>query len=411
MFFRNVKMALASLGATKVRSFLTMFGVIIGVSSVLIAVGVGVGIKNQVVDQIGQLGDDVITVIPGKSFVTNSEGDIVDFNSNALQGSSTITEKDVEDVKKIDGVLAVTPDNYVGGIATSVENPEYSRATIIATTPDVTKVLSKKIATGEFFNEDDNQKARRVVTIGNSVANDLFNQPDPIGRVLTIRGENFIVRGVLETATESPINVGFNSNYAIYMPLNTGKEISGGNLQINQMNIKIATGVKSADIANTVNSVMLANHKNQEDFTVIQQEDFLQATDKIFSLLTTFVASVAAISLFVGGVGIMNIMLVSVSERTREIGIRKAVGATNRQIITQFLVEAVVISIMGGIIGIILSFVTAYFIRIYSPIVPALSLSLVALAFGVSVAVGVIFGITPAIKAATKDPIKSLRRT
>lgn len=410
MFNAHLKMAFASLRSAKIRSFLTMFGVVIGVSSVLIAVSVGQGVKQQVLSQITQLGNDVVTVIPGKSFSTDSKGNITGFNASAIQGVSTLRNEDIEAIKKIDGITSVSPGVYISGVATTPERADYSGATIIATTPDIKDVLASKLEYGEFFTDTDAQK--KVVVLGSNVANDIFNQRDPIGRLVTIRGEDFVVRGVLALAPESPINVGFNFNDTIYMPMKTGEKLVGasGTPQINQITIKLANEKNATEISNAIKETLLKQHKGQEDFTVIQQEDFLQATGQVFGLLTAFVAAVAGISLFVGGVGIMNIMLVSVSERTREIGIRKAVGATNRQVVGQFLVEAVVLSVIGGIIGIAASFVAAYFIRLYTPIEPAISLPIIALAFGVSVMVGVVFGIAPAIKAATKDPIQALRQ-
>lgn len=408
MFKAHIKMALASIGAAKTRSFLTMLGVVIGVSSVLIAVSIGQGVKNQVISQINQLGQDVITVIPGKSFITDKNGTITGFNATANQGVSTLSDNDIEAIKKLEGVAVVSPSIYIAGVASSPERQNYANASIVATSPDIRQILAEKLEYGEFFGESDAQK--KVAVIGSNVANDLFNQRDPIGRVMTIRGEEFIVRGVLAEAPESPLTIGFNYNNAIYLPLESGKRLAGGSTQINQITVKVANEKNAVAISNKIKETLLTQHKNQEDFTVVQQEDFLQATDQIFGLLTAFVAAVAGISLFVGGVGIMNIMLVSVSERTREIGIRKAVGATNRQVVGQFLIEAIVLSVIGGIVGIVLSFIAAYFIRLYTPIEPAISLPIIAVAFGVSVAVGIIFGIAPAIKAATKDPIQALHQ-
>jgi ABC-type antimicrobial peptide transport system permease subunit len=385
-----------------------MFGVVIGVSSVLIAVSVGQGVKQQVLEQINQLGNDVITIIPGKSFTTDDNGRITGFNTAATQGVSTLTNEDIAAIKNISGIALVSPSVYISGVASTIEQPNYSGATIIATTADIKSVLASKLEFGEFFTDKD--AGRKVVVVGSDVANDLFNQRDPIGRSVTIRGEDFTVRGVLAEAPESPLNVGFNYNSAIYMPLETGKLLTKGASQINQITVKVDNEKNAAAISNQIKELLLKQHDNQEDFTVIQQEDFLQATDQVFSLLTTFVAAVAGISLFVGGVGIMNIMLVSVSERTREIGIRKAVGATNQQIVGQFLIEAMLLSIIGGFIGILLSFVAVYFIRLYSAVDPVISFPIIALAFGVSVLIGIVFGIAPAIKAATKDPIQALRQ-
>lgn len=409
MLRAHIKMAMASIGSAKIRSFLTMFGVVIGVSSVLIAVSIGQGVKHQVLNQVSQLGADVITIVPGKSFTTDKSGAITGFNANASQGVSTLTQADIDAIKTIEGVQNVSPNVYIAGVATSPERPDYSGATIIATTPDIKQILADKLEYGEFFGDKDAQK--KVVVIGSNVANDLFNQRDPIGRSMTIRNEDFIVRGVLAEAPESPLNIGLNNyNNAIYMPLEAGKRLTGASTQINQITVQTMSEKNVAAISNKIKTTLLAQHNGQDDFTVVQQEDFLNAADQIFGLLTAFVAAVAGISLFVGGVGIMNIMLVSVSERTHEIGIRKAVGATNRQVVGQFLIEAIVLSVIGGILGILLSFAAAYFIRLYTPIEPSISLPVIGLAFGVSVAVGIVFGIAPAIKAATKDPIQALRQ-
>lgn len=408
MIRAHIKMAFASLWGTKTRSVLTMFGIIIGVSSVLIAVSIGQGIKNQVVTQISQLGDDVITIIPGKTFTTDPTGAITGINATANQGVSTLTQKDIESIKEIKDVVAVSQNSFIAGVASTPERQDYGQAVIIAAPPDISQVLDQKLEFGEFYLPQDG--SRKVVVIGSTIANELFDQRDPIGRVLTIRGQDFIVRGVLQPAPESPLAIPINYNNAIYVPLEATKSISDEALPISQITVKVKDSSQVELISDQIKQELLKNHNNQEDYTVVQQSDFMKATDQIFSLLTSFVAAVAGISLFVGGVGIMNIMLVSVSERTKEIGIRKAVGATNRQIVGQFLVEAIVLSVIGGVIGILLALTAAYFIKIYTPIVPSLSVPMTLMAFGVSVAVGVIFGIAPAIKAASKDPIDALRQ-
>lgn len=408
MFNTNLKMAVSSLKNAKIRSLLTMLGVAIGVSSVLVAVSVGLGVKNQVLKQVTQLGDDIITIIPGKTFTDDESGEIVGFNSSASQGASTLTEKDVASLKAIDGVGSVIPNSYITGSISSPEVSNYTRATIIGTTPQLKDMYVDKLEYGEFFNDKDVQK--NVVVIGSNVANDVFNQRDPIGRIMTIRGTDYIVRGVLSAGPESPITFGFSYNNAVYMPQESANRLIGARGQINQIVVVAESPTQAQRIADESKAILLTNHANQEDFTVIQQRDFIKATDELFALLTSFVAAIAGISLFVGGVGIMNIMLVSVSERTREIGIRKAVGATNRQVVSQFLIEAILLSLIGGIIGILLSLAGAYFIKLYTPIVPVISIQAIAIAFGVSFVVGVIFGIAPAIKAASKDPIQALRQ-
>ena len=246
--------------------------------------------------------------------------------------------------------------------------------------------------------------------IGSNVAADLYDIRDPIGRVITIKGQEFIIRGVLTAAPENPLNIGPSFNNIIYVPLESGKRLANGGIQVSEINIKVAEGQKLDEISNAISNTILKNHNGQQDFTVVKQTEYLLLANQIFNLLTTFVAAVAGISLLVGGIGIMNIMLVSVSERTREIGVRKAIGATNQQILSQFLVEATVISVMGGIIGVLLSLFASFIIRVNTTIHPSISIETILIATGISTIVGIVFGMAPAIQAALKDPIEALRQ-
>lgn len=407
MIMTNVKMALSSLRTNKVRSALTMLGVVIGVSSVVLVVSIGEGVKNQVLGQINQLGSDVVSVRSGKAFEKDKNGRIKSFNFNAASGVSTLTEADLTAIKTIPGVVAISPNVALAGVASTYEFPDYSGANIMATTADIQQIIGKKLEFGEFFNDQELDK--KVVVIGSNVAADLFNEREPIGRIVTIRGQEFIVRGILAPVPESPINMGLNFNDVIYMPLGAGKVISGNNMQISEINIKV-DNVKNVDkISETIRNTLLKNHSNQQDFTIVQQDEYLSAANQVFSILTAFISAVAAISLLVGGIGIMNIMLVGVSERTREIGVRKAVGATNQQILSQFLVEATVISVFGGIFGVLFALLAAYIIRVTTTVHPSVSIETIIIATGVSTVVGIIFGMAPAIQAARKDPIEALR--
>lgn len=198
-------------------------------------------------------------------------------------------------------------------------------------------------------------------------------------------------------------------NDAVFIPIDVAKQIGGGILEIRDIQVKISNENLLDQTNNQVKAVLLKNHSEQEDFTIFKQEEFLSIATQVFGKLTTLVAAIAGISLFVGGIGIMNIMLVSVTERTREIGIRKALGATNRQILGQFLIEAIVLSILGGLIGIALAIIIGIAIAAWTSLTPAFTIQIILMSLGVSTAVGVIFGITPAMKAARKDPIEALR--
>ena len=406
MILTNVKMALSSIRTAKVRSFLTMLGVIIGVMSVVMTVSIGEGIKNQVLSQIGKLGNNIITVRPGKSDAKGA-GKISGVSFSAPISTSTLSDADVVAIKALPGVINASPNAVITGAVTSAENSDYSAGVVIATTNDTRAVLNQTVEFGEFFEPSDATK--NVAVIGNSVAADLYDQRDPIGRVITIKGEEFIIRGILTAAPENPLNLGPNLNNAIYVPYEAGKKLVGGTAQISEINIKVKDGQTLEKISSTIKDTLYKNHNNQEDFTLVEQTEYLALANQIFTILTSFVAAIAGISLLVGGIGIMNIMLVSVSERTREIGVRKAIGATNQQILSQFLVEATVISIFGGIIGVLLSLLASFIIRISTTIHPSISLETILIATGVSTLVGVCFGMAPAIQAARKDPIEALR--
>jgi len=399
-------MALGSIRTARVRSFLTMLGVIIGVMSVVMTVSIGEGVKNQVLGQINRLGNNIITVRPGKS-PSKGAGKITNVSFSSPITTSTLTDADVVAIKAVPGVVAASPNAIITGTVESAERSDYSSGVVTATTNETQSVLNQTIEFGQFFEASD--AAKDVAVIGSNVAADLYDQRDPIGRVITIKGQEFIIRGVLTAAPENPLNIGPNFNNAIYIPYESGKKLAGSSLQISEINVKVKEGQTLDSISDHIRDALYKSHNNQEDFSLVKQTEYLALANQLFTILTSFVAAIAGISLLVGGIGIMNIMLVSVSERTREIGVRKAIGATNQQILSQFLVEATVISIFGGIIGVLLSLFASFVIRITTNIHPSVSLETIVVATAVSTLVGVCFGMAPAIQAARKDPIEALR--
>ena len=295
----------------------------------------------------------------------------------------------------------------IGGVITVEGKPDFSGGKIVGTTGDIKQILGDKVDYGDFFDNDDNM--RNNVVLGRDIAASLFSIRDPIGQSLTIRGQTFVVRGILQQFRDSPINITDNLNNNVYIPYGIAKEISGSAGQINEIYIKISPTTEPKQMADLINTTLLANHAGQADFTIVKKEDYLAAANQTLSQLTAFIVAIASTSLIVGGIGIMNIMLVGVSERTREIGVRKAVGATNQQILSQFLVESAVISVVGGIIGVTVALIATYFIKIGTDLNPIISLGTILLATLVSIIVGIIFGMAPAVQAARKDPIQSLR--
>ena len=259
----------------------------------------------------------------------------------------------------------------------------------------------------KFFSSGDN--ARSVAIIGKGIAEKLYKENVPIGKTITIRDHTFIIQGVFDTYRSNVVSANANLNDAIFIPYNTAKSISDNNVHIAQILIKPANASETDMLVRDVTAALMRNHGGQDDFTALKQSELLAITGNALAIATSFVAGIAAISLLVGGIGIMNIMFVSVTERTREIGIRKSIGATNRQIYGQFLTEAVILSLLGGLLGVLLALFADYMLRITTDLRPVLTLPIMVLAVGVSVLVGIFFGTAPAIKAARKDPIQALR--
>ena len=402
MYREYLKMALTSIRASKVRSALTMFGIIVGISSVVTIVSLGEGVKRQVGTQVNALGDNLIVVRPGK--LTDIK--LLSFDAlGTLSGNSagSLSEQDWLVSEKIPNVSSSTPVGLVAAIAT-YDNQDYS-GPIVATTHTLPAVLNQKVEFGQFFDAEDSNKNYAV--IGRKVAEQLFKENVPIGKTFRIRDSNYIVQGIFEQQPGG-ILAAIDTNSAIIIPYETAKKITSS-LTINQILVRTTDVSQLDQTATALTAAIRGLHSEQEDFSVLKEDEAVEATNQIFYQLTVFIAGVALISLLVGGIGIMNIMFATVSERTREIGVRKALGATNQQLLGQFVMEAVVLSVIGGFIGIILSFIANALIRIGTNLQPVTTWEVVGVVFVISVAVGVVSGLLPAAKAARKDPIESLR--
>lgn len=407
MIKAHYRMATASIKSARMRSFLTVIGIVIGVASVVTIVSLGEGVKRDVTSEIKTLGSNLLTVRSGRAIERDSKGNVVSINIAAALGASTLTEKDVTEIQKVSNVEAVTPIALLAGNVSTLNDDNYLSAYVVATTFDLPNTIDKRVKHGSFFEED--EKNRKLAVIGAGVADNLFHEDSPIGQTIKIRGNNFIIRGVMDKFKSSGLELTPSLNNAVFIPIDVAKQISGGVLEIRDIQVKIKDENLLSQTSDAVKTVLLKNHDNQEDFTIFKQEEFLSIATQVFGKLTALVAAIAGISLFVGGIGIMNIMLVSVTERTREIGIRKALGATNRQILGQFLIEAIVLSILGGVIGVVFAVIIGVAIAALTSLTPVFTPGIIIVSIGVSTVVGVIFGITPAMKAAHKDPIEALR--
>ena len=405
MFKGNVKMAWAAIKSARWRSFLTMLGVIIGVVSVVTIVSLGEGVKRQIAGQIESFDSEIVTVLPGVTTTNPTQGLVG--QGLGTRGNQTLSDRDYAIADQTDGVAFTVPFSTVSGVP-QVESRTYPEAAVFGTNQDMAAVMQLKVEFGVFFSEGDQN--RQVAVIGKTVAEQLFQENVPIGRSLSIRGEDFVVRGVLEESKTSPFSVLPNYNQSVLIPYPVASRLAGGAAPINQIIAAPDKGVAPEKVRDAIAQRLYFAHGKQKDVAILTQDDLLATNRDTLSLLTQLITAVAAVSLLVGGIGIMNIMLVAVSERTGEIGIRKAIGATNSQILGQFLVEAIVLSLAGGIIGVLLAIAVNFLIRIFTTLQPAVSLPVILISVGVSVLVGVIFGITPAVKAARKHPIDALRQ-
>lgn len=407
MFSDNFKLAIQSLRSSKWRSFFTMFGVIIGVFSVAVTVSVGIGIRQQITNQIKQLGPDLITVIPGKVDSTSTSSLIQNFNVIPSGGGGTLTIKDLTLIGATKGVNLAVPMAQITGPVV-INGATYNNEQIIATTDNFPLAVNQSIAVGQFFTTDDPNFSHEAV-IGQNIANQLFKQEGPIGQSFEVNGQQFQVQGVLSQFSSSPLTPVSNYNNAIFIPFAAGSQMSGNQPQIYEIFAKPNSITQTNETANAISSTLAHEHGSQDNFTVLEQKQILAIANNTLNVLTTLIAAVAAISLFVGGIGIMNIMLVAVVERTREIGIRKAIGATNRQILSQFLIESAIIGLFGGIIGILLALFADVVIEYFSTLKPAINWQIVVISIAVALLAGIIFGAMPALRASRKDPIDSLR--
>lgn len=406
MYRGNIKIALASVRSTKWRSMLTMLGVIIGIVSVVMIVGIGEGVKREVAAEINQFGRDLITVRPGN--VHQNDGKLI-ANTDLLFGLNSInglTEADLKTIQESDKVRLASPLSVVPGTVQAGKR-KLENSLVLATNAQLPQALNRTIQYGDFF--DPNNDTAKTAVIGKHVAQALFDDTVPLGRSFTFRGQEFIVRGMFDEFKSTPLSPVSNFNNAIFIPYKVAEQLTGNSLQMYSILAK-PEKPENLDAASTSIQIKLqAAHGGEKDFSVLNQQQSLEASSNVLGLITSMIAAVAAISLLVGGVGIMNIMLASVTERMHEIGVRKAIGATNRQILNQFVLEAAVLGLFGGIVGVALSVAGVYALRVYTDLKPVISWEAIVIATATSLIIGIVFGALPAMKAARKDPIEALR--
>ncbi len=391
-------LALRSVWRNKVRSVLTMLGIIIGVAAVIILVGLGQGLQKYITGQFEEMGTNLVMVLPGN--INLAEGHFGQGPPNFA--GSKLTIKQTEKIAKLGSPI----ENAVASIempASIKYRGESKYTTIAGISAEYGDVRNIEVKEGRDITQTDVDLARKVTVLGQGIVEDLFGASQALGKEVTIGEEKFKIIGILKKIGSQ--SIGFDINNFAAIPITSAQRLFGTD---NVQTITIKAEEKE-DIPQVVGMTekLLSKQLKEDEFSVFDQSNLLETINEILGVLTAALGGIAAISLIVGGVGIMNIMLVSVTERTREIGLRKAVGAKPSDIRNQFLIEAVTLSVLGGILGITLGILVSTGLNRFFP--TSVTLWSVTLAFGVSVAVGIIFGIAPAIRASRLDPIDALR--
>jgi ABC-type antimicrobial peptide transport system permease subunit len=403
----HLKAGINAVRNAKMRSFWTMLGVIIGVASVITVVSIGEGVKQQISGQIHHFGGNVITVRPTQLQTSSDSGSS---GLNLLSGlniTAPLTAKDVAAVKKTKGVSASAPLTIATGSVKS-ENGPYTDGFVIGTTGDLPRLINQSLSYGSFL-IDGEDEGSNVAVLGQHAVDKMFDVDVPLGHSFTFHGETFIVKGIFNTFSTTPLSQQADFNNAIFIPNDVAESLNKNTAPTYAILARSSNNQKVDQVSSAVKQSLARSRGSDKSFAVLTGDQNLETSDSVLNLLTRLIAGIAAISLLVGGVGIMNVMLVSVAERMHEIGIRKAIGATNRQILSQFVIESSVLTLTGGIIGIIVALIANVALRMFTNLKPAMSWEIVVVATVVSLLVGVIFGSVPAIKAARKDPIDALR--
>lgn len=403
LFRTHLSLARASIRQNRTRSFLTCLGIAIGIASITLILSLTGSISSLIHQEVTGIGSDLIVIRPSRSkdTVTNIIEELTTANSFE---KSSLSLTDVSAISSVEGVTATAPIAISTNTLMNDENTVPS-ATIMGTTPEFNTIEPLTLRYGVFLNEKNSSNA---AVIGHELALRLYNNSNPVGRTLSFYGQRFIIVGVLDEIEESVNFDNVNFNNTLFINIETMDSIMGY-VQIQQINVRTLNTSLVEPIAGNITTALKDNRYGDTNFSVSYGDSITHPASNLLNIISGTLALVAGISLVVGGIGIMNIMLVSVSERTHEIGIRKAVGASARNILMQFMLEAFIFSFLGSILGLIIGYLLAFLVSLVTPFGPYISWEIVAVTVITTIIVGIVFGTYPALKAATKRPIDSLR--
>ena len=404
MLFRtHLRLARASIRQNRTRSFLTCLGIAIGMASITLILSLTGSISSLIHHEVSGIGSDLIVVRPShsKDAVSNIVEELT--SANSFERSS-LTLADVSAVSSVEGVTVAAPIAVSTNTLMNEENVVPS-ATIIGTTPDFNVIEPLTLKYGVFLNEKNSSNA---AIIGHQLALELYKSSNPVGRTLTFYGQRFIIVGVLDEIEESVNFDNVNFNHALFINIDAMEKLMGY-VQIQQINARALNTSLLEPIANNIATALKERRYGDTNFSVAYGDNITHPASNLLNIISGMLALVAGVSLIVGGIGIMNIMLVSVSERTHEIGIRKAVGASAKNILMQFMLEAFILSFLGSVLGLFLGYFLAFLVSLVTPFAPYASWEIIVITIISTIVVGIIFGTYPALKATSKRPIDSLR--
>jgi putative ABC transport system permease protein len=393
--------SLRALRRNKMRSTLTALGIIIGVASVVALVAVGNGAQVRIQQQVASLGQNLLTIFAASS----RTGGV----NSGLGTASTITLGDAAAIaREVQDVVAVSPE--ISSSAQAIANGRNWSTSVVGESEDYLRIRDWSLAAGWMFSERDVRTAAKVAVIGSKTAAELFGPLNPVGQTVRVKNIPFVITGLL---TSKGASIGQNQDDRIIIPYTTAMKRITGDKYVRSVNVQVGRADRMDVAQQQITALLRQRHRLQQgrddDFNIFNQKEIADTAGQITRVVTLLLGAIASISLLVGGIGIMNIMLVSVTERTREIGIRIAVGAQPTAIKLQFLIEAMTLSLLGGLIGVLLGVGVSSLVGVFADFRAIVSISSVLLAFGVSFAIGVFFGFYPAQKAAALDPIEALR--